>query len=233
MAADFGEATMSSVWAKLLGGAGLGLFLALLWVAPAGAGPGDWSVSSDKEVTNVPDKSRSFRYLHPVESPSGRGTHQLIVRMPHHQAPTGRALVTIERSFTSVAEGDHVTLTYSGDSSEVDATPAPTLAIYVHCVFEDQADGEKKKAWVRVGIAEVPPAPHIQALRATIKGKGCVDTVDLGVSREIDGARIQLLGADEKSDHQRRAAYLYEFKLYDPGQGENNPTLSDDFTKAK
>jgi hypothetical protein len=224
---------MSSLPGRLLGGAGVGLFLALLWIAPAWAGAGDWSVSPDKDVTNVPGGSRSFRYLHPVESPSGRSTHRLTVRMPHHEAPAGRALVTIERSFTNVAEGDHVKLTYSGDSTEVDASPAPTLAIYVHCVFEDQADGEKKKAWVRLGTADVQPTTHVNTLRATIKGKGCVDTVDLGVSREIDGARIQLRGADEKADHQRRAAYLYEFKLYDPGQGENNPTLWDDFTKEK
>jgi hypothetical protein len=224
---------MLSLRWRLVGGGGLGLVLAALWVASAWASSGDWSVSTDKEATNVPAGSRSFTFLHPVASPSNRSTHRLIVRMPHHQAPAGHALVTVERSFKNVAEGDHVTLTYSGDSTEVDARPAPALAIYVHCVFEDQTDNEKKKAWVRVAIADVEPTTHIHALHGTIKGKGCVDTVDLGVSREIDGARIQLRGANDKSDHQRRVAYLYEFKLYDPGEGENNPTLWDDFTKEK
>jgi hypothetical protein len=205
-----------------------------LWIAPSWAGPADWSVvSTDKEATNVPARARSFNYLFPHQSPSHRGTHRLTVRMPLHEAPSGRALVTIERSITEAEEGDHVVLTYIGDSSDVDATPPPTVAVFVHCVFEDEGGEEKEKAWVRVGIANVNPNTDTQTLRAKIKGKGCNLKVALGETREIDGVRIQLRGADEKADHQQRSVYLYEFKLYDPGQGENSPRISDDFTKQK
>lgn len=223
---------MWSSKSKLLG-ASLALSSAFVCVGIALANSSDWSVATDNEFTNVPAGSRSFTYVTAAESPSGRGAHRLTVRMPHHHQPSDRAVVTIERSLSTVGEGDHVTLTYSGDPSETDVSPPPTVAVYVHCVFEDQANNERKKDWQELGIADVQPTTHVTTLRAKIKGSGCVDTVDLGVSREIDGVRIQLRGADRRRDHKRRIAYLYEFKFYDPQTGENNPAVWDDFTKER
>jgi hypothetical protein len=215
-----------------MGAAALGLALAASWAVSAWAGPADWSVTADKEFTNVPAGSHGFQDLVARDSPSNRGTHRLTVRMPKRNQPSTRAVVTIERSFTSVKEGDHVTLSFSGDPNEVHAKPPPEVAVYVHCTFEDEAGEEKKKAWVRLEIADVEPTTHVHTLHGVVKGSGCADTVDLGVSREIDGARIQLRGAVDKHDHRRRTVYLYEFKLFET-TGENNPAIWDDFTKAK
>jgi hypothetical protein len=208
--------------------------LGLLWSATAEASPRDWKlVTTDEKATNVPAGSRSYGYRAKSENPIGKGAHRLTVRMPLHNAPSGVAGVSIERSIETAEEGDHVEVTFAGDPSDAvegDEPPAK-IAVFVHCVFEDEEGHEKEPAWVLVGTRNVKPnTDQNQFLKAPIRGAGCAAKVKLKENREIDGARIQLRGADDTDDHRRRTAYLISFKLFDPGQGENSPRISDNFT---
>jgi hypothetical protein len=229
----------------VLGATVLTVCVGLLLTATAGAGGGaaKWTFVTPRAEekgtngTNVPAGSRKYGYLGPLAdgNPYNKGVHRLTVRMPLFNAPKVAA-VAIERQITTAKEGDHVELTFGGDPSDAvhgDEPPAK-IAVFVHCVFEDEEGHERAPAWVKLGEMKVTPHTNSnQKLDKPISGAGCSKTVKLNENREIDGARIQLRGADDTDDHRRRAVYLVTFKLFDPGQGENAATVEDDFTRTE
>ena len=223
------------------------LLASLIWASPASAdGTGsNWSITDDKEFTNVPLPAtfvfghtplpQYYEFLTANDTPFKRDTWRLRVRMPRHNAPSERVQVTITRSYTGAEqfEGDHIKLTYIADHREAKTSPHPTLAVYVECVIEDLDSGlQETSGWARIGLAEINPALNInrvQTLEEPIKGKGCKQTVDLGDQRFIKGARIELRGADDKHDYATRTVYLEQFGLYNGGT--NAAKVVDKFTE--
>jgi hypothetical protein len=209
----------------------------LVLAAAARSGSVDWSLMSaqnDPEWTNVDVNHAEFAYAKAGDkgNRSGRNAYLLSVTMPRQNAPHDRAMATITRTDIPVTEGDHVELTYFGQTEPAqDApSPAPELVVFVKCLVPG-LNGGTEEDWVEIGHKDVQDGTHSQTLTAKIKGKGCDEVVSLGKNRQITGLRIQLLGAKRKRDRQTRTVYLERFKLLNGG--ENTPVVDDDFAKQK
>jgi hypothetical protein len=206
----------------------LALLASLLLAQSARPAASDWSVVRDPAWTNA--NVFKFRLIKAHQGANGlpRTSHYFSAWTSRVKPPAGRATATITRSFSKL-EGDTVTLTFFGETVERDLQPHAAVALYVlcHILAPGQAEPGNPPQWVKIGEQTVQPTYALQTLTAKITGGACTGPVAIGHSREVTGARIQLLGATNANDHNHRTIYLTRFEI------TNGPTeLIDDFTTA-